>query len=369
LEPWRVGRRQARRYLRHVLEGIPVKLTFRISSPVCALIFFFLLAAVNALAQAAENPAEPSRSPLPLGTVTVLGPATCLSGATSRATCTSISVSCPGIPDLGATISEAFPTGTAKGTIILVSGGDGTTFFNSGFPNTYLSDGFRVVQLAWASEWELTGGVGLISASCRGATVFKYVFDNVQAGDRSTGFCAQGTSGGGGAIAYSLAQYGMSGYFDYVVIAAGPGVSRMDYGCDKSLYTGPPLNLCTQLTNAPYTYFSGAKVNSWENTTSCDAKPPLQSDINKWAADSIVTSGANYSYPQTAMSFFMCVTPPVNNSTGQGKFLIDQVVPKNNSPEVNCYSGICKGEAVWQDKNAYNATLSEMLSQCVPNHQ
>jgi hypothetical protein len=49
------------------------------------------------------------------------------------------------------------------------------------------------VQLAWTTEWEDTGG-GLRAPPARGATVFKYVFDNVQAGDRTTGFCAQGTA-------------------------------------------------------------------------------------------------------------------------------------------------------------------------------
>jgi hypothetical protein len=316
-----------------------------------------------------ETSPEADRNALSLGTVTVLGPATCLSGSTKGAACSSISVSCPGVPDLTATLSEAFPTGTATGTIILLSGGDGTTFFNSGFANAYLADGFRVVQLGWTTEWEDTGGVGLKSAACRGATVFKYVFDNVQGGDRTTGFCAQGTSGGGAAITYALAQYGLSNYFDYVVIAAGPGVARMDYGCDKSLYTGPALDVCPLITSAPFTYFSGAKVNLWENTNTCNTKSPPQSDINKWAADSIVTARATFSYPKTAMSWYFCATPPVNNSTGQGKFLIEKVRPKNSPPDVNCYSGVCTGEAVWQDPNAFNTTQAEMLSQCVANHR
>ena len=313
----------------------------------------------------------PERHPniLSLGTVTVLGSVTCPNGATKGATCTSVNVACPGIPDLTATLGEALPTGTPKGTIILHSGSGGTTFFNSGFGSAYIGDGFRVVQLAWTTDWEDTGGVGLKSASCRGATVFKYVFDNVHNKDRSTGFCAQGTSGGGAAIAYSLTQYGLGNFFDYVVIAAGPGVARMDYGCDKALYTGGPLNLCSLITNAPYTYFSGGKVNSWENTTTCDAKSPLSSDIKKWAADSIVAPGANFTYPKTAMSWYFCATPPVNNSTGEGKFLIDRVIPKNNPPDVSCYSGVCQGEAVWQDPNAFNATQNEMIAQCVPNHQ
>jgi hypothetical protein len=326
------------------------------------------LGTATALAQSIP---QPPPKLLPLGTVTLLGSATCPGGAAKGATCTSVNVACSGIPDLTATLSEALPSGTAKGTVILLSGSGGTTFFNSGFANAYLDDGFRVVQLAWTTDWELANGVGLKSASCRGATVFKYVFDNVQNKDRTTGFCAQGTSGGGAAIAYSLAQYGLSNFFDYVVIAAGPGVARMDYGCDSSLYTGPPLDLCPLINGAPYVYSkgSGTLVNSWENTTSCLAQSPLKSDINKWAADSIVTPGANFTYPKTAMSWYFCATPPVNNSTGEGKFLIDKVVPKNNPPDVSCYSGVCKGEAVWQDPNAFNATQSEMLTQCVANHQ
>jgi hypothetical protein len=265
-------------------------------------------------------------------------------------------------------LGQALATGTVKGTIILVSGHGGTTFFNSNFADTYLNDGFNVVQLAWATDWEDTGGVGLVSAACRPATVFKSVFNTTQKKSTSTGFCAQGTSGGGAAITYSLAQYGLENYFDYVVIAAGPGVARMDYGCDSSLYTGGPLNLCPLLTDAPYKYFSGDKVNGWENTTTCDTKNPPQADINKWAADSIVTSTAAYNYPQTAMSWFYCVTNP-NNSTGQGVFLIDQLTPKNVPADVNCYSGVCQGEGVWQDPNAFNTTVSDMLAQCVPNHQ
>ena len=142
-------------------------------------------------------------------------------------------------------------------------------------------------------------------------------------------------AGEAAAIAFALAQYGLSDYFDYVVIGAGPGVARMDYGCDKALYIGPALSLCPLLTNAPCAFISGVKVDTWENTTTCTVKPPLQSDIDKWAADAIVTTGGNYAYPKTAMSWFFCTTPPVNNSTGQGKFLIDQVLPKN-TPDVNC---------------------------------
>ena len=329
-----------------------------------------LIALATLPAFAGDTPAPDSPN-LTLGTVTVIGPTTCLSGAATGAACTTISVSCPGLPALDATLSQAFPTGAALGTIILMAGSGGTSFLSDGFANAYLDDGYRVVQFAWATDWELAGGSGLKKASCRNSTVFKYVFDNVQAGDRTTGFCAQGTSGGGAAITYAMSEYGLANYFDYVVIAAGPGVARVDYGCDKPLYKGPPVNVCSQLTNAPIIYTQGLRVllNDWEGTKTCGTNSPPQADINKWAADSIVTTGANYSYPKTTMSWFLCVTPPVNPSAGQGKFLIDKVVPKNNPPDVNCYSGVCTGEEVWQDPTAFSLTESEMLSQCVPNHQ
>lgn len=306
---------------------------------------------------------------LKLGTIKFTGPTACPNGAATGATCKAIRVSCPGLPDVNATLGAAFPIGTAKGTIILLSGGPGTTFFNSGFADAYVGDGFQVAQLAWASDWADANGAGVKSAACRPATVFKAVFNTLQRDSRTTGFCGQGISGGSAALAYSLAHYGLSDFFDYVVLGSGPGVSRMDYGCDTTLYTGGPRDLCPLLPSANFAYGSGTLVNGWEHTTTCTNKNPLPSDISRWTADSVVSTGANYSYPQTGMSWFFCATPPVRGgSTGQASFLIDQVVPKNAPPDVNCYSGICQGEGVWQDPSAFATTESQMLAQCVPNH-
>jgi len=300
-----------------------------------------------------------------------MGPTTCPNGAARGAQCSEITVSCPGLPDLNATLGVAIPSGSLRGTIVLHGGGPGTNFLNNGFPNTYLGDGFNVVQIAWTSDWASANGAGVKSAACRPAAVFNFVFRGVHRANRSLGFCGQGGSGGGAALGYSLAEYGLSTEFDYVLIAAGPGVSRMDYGCDPPLYTGPPLNLCPLLQDAPFAYSPGSasRTDMWEGTTTCGNSNPTQSDIDRWTADSIVTSGANYFYPHTAMSWFFCVTQPgVNESTGQGSFLIQQVVPKNAPPDVNCYSGVCQGESVWQDPSAFNAAVSDMLSLCAANH-
>jgi hypothetical protein len=324
---------------------------------------FMVLVPASALA----DPTVGSSNSLQTGKVTSLGKTDCPVGAAAGATCIAIDVSCSGIPDLTATVATANPSGTAKGTIILMSGNTGTTLFNSGFASPYLKGGFRVVQLAWASDWEDTGGVGLKSAACRPATFFLWVFNGAHKGSRTAGFCAQGNSGGGIEVAYSLAEYGLADYFDYLVLSSGPGFARIDYGCDPPLYTGGPLNLCPLLQNAPYAFTKGMQVDKYEGTNSCATSNPPQSDINKWAADSIISDGATYSYPKTDMSWYFCTTPPVINSTGEGEFYISQVTPKSPA-DVNCYSGFCQGEGVWQDPNAFSMTQSEMLSKCVPNH-
>jgi len=306
-----------------------------------------------------------------LGTVTSNGTTTCPSGSPTTATCTSVTVSCTGLPDLNATLVVALPTGTTIGTVILHAGGPGVTLLNAGFPTAYLNDGFRTVQVVWASDWVAANGAGAKSAACRVASIFQYVFNTVHLADRTKGFCGQGSSGGGAAFTYAIAHYAMDAYFDHLVIASGPGLSRMDYGCDGSLYQGPPLNLCSSLTEAPYIYAtrSAQMFNNWEATTTCESASPTQSDITHWMADSIVTSGGNYTYPTTSMSWFTCTTQPVNESTGQGKFLIDQILAQGASPTVSCYSGVCTGEAVWNDPTAFNDTVNDMLTKCVPNHQ
>jgi len=311
-----------------------------------------------------------SSSLLQTGTVSVLGYVACPPGAAKAATCRSIRVSCAGLTDLDATLAVAVPGGNPSGTIVMLDGGSGTAFLNSGFPDIYVADRFQVVQLAWHSNWADAGGAGVKSAACRPATVLQFVYNVVQGGSPATGFCGQGISGGGAAFAYSLTHYGMSNLLDYVAIAAGPGVARMDYGCDPALYTGPPRNLCPLLPSAPFAYRNGTLVNTWEKTTACATPNPAPSDIQRWTADSIVSAGANYTYPNTALSWFFCVTPQsLNESTGQGTFFIEQAIPKNSPPDVNCYSGKCQAEAVWTDPSAFNITLSEMLAQCKPNHQ
>jgi hypothetical protein len=246
-------------------------------SPV-VVFFLFAFPATPLLAESRTEQVAPN---LALGSVRVLGSATCPPDAAKGAKCTSIRVSCAGLADIDAVYASAATVLYPKGTIILHSGAGGTTFLNEGFADTYTADRFRVVQVAWRSDWTETNGVGLKSGACRPATFFKYVFDTVHKSSRTGGFCGQGISGGSAALTYALAHYGMDTYFDYAVLAAGPAIAKVDYGCDSNLYNGGARNLCSLLSDAPFTYPSGGAVNHWEHTSTCTSASPLQRDINK----------------------------------------------------------------------------------------
>src|SRR5207302_6797319 len=112
-DEWTCGLRST-----HIRVRIPMKPALIFPLP-CFRLTALLLTALATVSAIGQSTTERTPKILPLGTVTVLGSATCPGGATKGATCTSINVACPGIPDLTAILSQAIPTGTARGTIIL----------------------------------------------------------------------------------------------------------------------------------------------------------------------------------------------------------------------------------------------------------
>ncbi|HEV7556639.1 MAG TPA: hypothetical protein VGO00_14340, partial [Kofleriaceae bacterium] len=136
---------------------------------------------------------------LPLGTATVTqASVTCGHGAAAGAACMNLKVSCPGIPDVTVMLANSKPVGTSKGTIVAHDGGSGTAFYNGntgdlsrGFAQSLTAKGFRFVQLAWTTDWASTGK-GIKTAGCRPATLFRWIFDNIHDGSRTTSFCGMG---------------------------------------------------------------------------------------------------------------------------------------------------------------------------------
>jgi hypothetical protein len=296
---------------------------------------------------------------------------TCPAGAGNGATCFHLDVDCSnatGVPSLGATVAIIDPTTTLKGTVFLHGGGAGTNFSNGGALTTL---GFRTVAVKWDSEWEATTGEGILRAACRPVTVMKWAFDVPHMGSRTDAFCAQGFSAGSGVISYALAHYGMGDYLDYANLISGPPFGRIDYGCASNTYDGGPITVCGgqpgQLNNAPLAYSGPGPqglINSGEGTTTCATPDAGQADIDHWKADSIVSPGAVYDYPQTVMKFFYCTSASTNEVTGLGSFFYGHIT---SSKSEACYTN-CSGEGVTQDDAGAADISMSMVTNCVPRH-
>jgi hypothetical protein len=179
-----------------------------------------------------------------LGTVTNVQTVKCPTGGVKNATCQQLTISCPGVSSQSMMIKTNMPTGQNLGTVVFLSGGGGQGFYDSNWNygadiiNTVLGinsgAGLTTVQTDWGIQdqnnefgWlEGPGGTRLLA--CRVATAAQWIQDNIQSGGA---FCATGSSGGAGALAYLLDDYGLS--MDFTEFTSGPVYSRIDYGCDK----------------------------------------------------------------------------------------------------------------------------------------
>jgi hypothetical protein len=313
----------------------------------------------------------PDAGPRPLGTVTGLGGAPCPAGAVPGASCQTIRVSCPGIEDVTAVVGTTTPAGDPAGTVVLHSGGGGVVFDFQGGNGTRFGDdlaraGYRIVQIAWSSPWEQTLTSGILAAACRPASVFRWAFTDRHDGDRRRGYCALGSSAGSAALSYSLAHYGLGDTFDSVQLVAGPPFGRIDYGCAPETYGGPPRDLCPELRDAPIAYDASEAefVGAAENTPAvCGTAAPPPADVGKWAGDSVVSPGASYSYPSTAMHFYYCATRP-NATTGLGSFYVEAIT----SPRSVLCGTRCADEGAMDDPAIYAAMLADAKASCIPRH-
>jgi hypothetical protein len=293
---------------------------------------------------------------------------TCPGAAPSGATCKQLTVSgCPGIETeaLTATIMIVAPTGTRKGTIVHFSGSGGEEYELAGLPN-YQTAGFLQVSVSWSTDWEQTHTKGIKTAACRPATVLKWVFDEptLHAGSRTLGFCGQGMSGGSGQLAYALAHYGMADYLDYVNELSGPPFARIDLGCDSSQPSTAEVCGVADTMRLP-----SAKLNAWENVTTCGSTNPPAADVAKWMADSIAIGGV-YNYPSTEVQFFDC-TNQATAVTGMAQIYYQQVLTAEGSvpslASYHCYSQTdgCVGENLGVGDVA---AVDAMFAGCAPHH-
>ncbi|MGI8787147.1 MAG: hypothetical protein ACR2HG_05225 [Pyrinomonadaceae bacterium] len=178
-----------------------------------------------------------------------LGQATLISGPTAcsgGANCYNLDVSCPDVQEtarFSLRVGNPDATVPARGTIIFLSGGDGTGAWDSSADSRRIlgdlrSNGFRTAIIQWmtAGGWSKSAKgwhVGQGRLACRPATAARWVYDNLFTSTATTAFCATGQSGGSTQVAYMITQYGLADIISTAVLTGGPPHSRIDLGCLK----------------------------------------------------------------------------------------------------------------------------------------
>lgn len=311
----------------------------------------------------ATQPTQPVTTP----TVVVGSVTSCSSDFYSNssipAVCYSASVAgCPNASSLNFTYSYDNP-GSPKGTIVFLSGAGGTDDSgDASFAGDYFAAGYEVIQIEWASDWEVTNSPnsdGTVTtsypgnvqmASCRGATLLNFIFNT----NNSTlysggGRCAQGSSAGSGAIAYALTFYGAGSYLDAVELKSGPPLADFEQGCEEP--PAPDVSICGQNNGNQFgcqlggtlpwtlspTYTGAASgVRTWTNDSSCAVPGTTTTAASNlaWLQQSIVNQGTNgvYNYPNTAMTAWLCQTIYQQNLCAGGNQYGQGGSPQDNCP-------------------------------------
>jgi hypothetical protein len=252
-----------------------------------------------------------------LGTVSDIKSAKCVSGFSHGAACQAAIVSCPNVPDMTVTWGSV---GTPKvGRIIIVGGNGATLPSGAEFAPKYIAAGFEVTQLTFAADWEDDGN--LLEAACRPATVLNYFHT------QTTGaYCAQGVSAGTGAIAYGMSWYGLNNTFENVEFTVGPVFSNIGEGCEVP-YASPvkvtPTN-GTAFEDPPQYNHEWPSVGKWTGTECLPKHGSTQQELQAWAAQSILQSGATLSYPRTSIAAWDC-NNGLNPSAAESYLFFQQV--------------------------------------------
>lgn len=172
-----------------------------------------------------STPSPTPPGPLQLGVAAAID-SPCPAGSPSGTQCRRLQVGCFSIAGASATLRITSPSAATarRGTIVLTSGGDGTSLNgNTGLARqmiaTLAGDGLLVVELAWEAPG-IWGGPHARTLACRFATAARWVYENLHGGAGL--FAAQGTSGGSSQIAFALAHYGLSDIIALANLGGGP---------------------------------------------------------------------------------------------------------------------------------------------------
>ena len=225
----------------------------------------------------------------PLGTVskvTTLPSSSCppdSNGGLSNGTCYSMTVSCDEIADLTTYLKvNTPPSATPKGTVLFLigSGGNGLYDSNPSWAFGYLAvemvnASFNTVQISFGEPFTssqphgwLQGPGGVRRLACRYATIADWVYKNPKminansSAANSAPMCATGNSGGSGALAYAVYEYGLAGInttgppqeLAMIEPTSGPPMTRLDQACVCNNSAMGKADSCTGSVPSPMCY-------------------------------------------------------------------------------------------------------------------
>ncbi|MEX2459482.1 MAG: hypothetical protein WD770_10925 [Actinomycetota bacterium] len=285
-----------------------------------ALVLVLLAAGLTA------TPGSPaSGSPLPgphlTGTLSVLAgqidPQCNKNGQPADSTCTKFSLTnCVGndgavLPELIGyySVARELAPGAARGMVLFFSGGGGNYYWTNDAPDFMQAlrsvHGFDVAQVRWAGAWQDAAAgqdAGAGHVACRPATAIKHIRETLYTPPATTapgrcGFCLVGSSGGASQIAYALTHYGLEGIIDAIIPTGGPTHAAQSKGCApgraESAYQYDGAS--TKQIDAPSGYTKTDSTSPWYLGNG-PCKLRLPSWKPRWDAESVETSGNDYSY-------------------------------------------------------------------------
>lgn len=233
-------------------------------------------------------------------------------GALSNTTAQTLTVSVPGIADLGATVRITEPSVTpATRAAVFITGGFGIDWWEDveevGQPagsNTGLTGlqylqtlGIKLVQVKWDSPGWWSSGVSWKAQSGRGATIFEWIRRTHCPSGR---FALVGNSGGASLIAYGLTTWGLGSWVDVAVLCGGPVHIRLDLACED-----PPDSAWVSLINGlcpSGTFPCGQQLYVLQAGSAACLIIPAWTDA-QLRADSIDHLEAEFYYSSTAVHF------------------------------------------------------------------
>lgn len=256
-------------------------------------------------------PSIPLGAPLALGTLRTNGAAEPACPPNSQ--CRGIEVTCPGVNQpADAFVAVASSLGNPRGVVVFTTGGGGEAWAIARGDRTELlddlrADGFKVVQLRWATNWLVSSqgnDAGTSRLACRPATVFKWIHDTEflpmgipRSSTGRCGFCITGNSGGATQVSYAISHYGLEAILEAVVPTGGPPHAALAKAClrrpgeEAYWYAEDTRNFIDR----GFGYLSG--------NGPCFRSDP--SFVTRWNEESVATGGSDYSHSRTRVHFIL----------------------------------------------------------------